>query len=391
MSQKKFVKNISSRPVTIKDITTYGVELRPGIKTDLLEYSTIDKIAKSTNLSTAIDLGLIVVIDDKNKSTKRPKSRAKNFLETHPRDEPINDNSTTSGAPAPHAASHTNGTDDIQNATNTQKGLATPAQITVLEAALANVVEDTTPQLGGDIDLNSKNITAAGPTIISSTEVSYLDGVSSNIQTQLNTKLANVVEDTTPQLGGQLDVNGNSLVDGTRELLSFSETASAVNELTITNAASTGSPSLTATGDDTNIDLTLAGKGTGTIKLSSDMNANSNDMDNVLTLTYSNEYNNGSKNTTFALNWNNGQKQKVTLNGNTTMTFTNPLGPCNLLLKIIQDATGSRTITSWNVGNAVKWPGGTAPTLSTTGSAIDLVSFYFDGTNYYGVANLKFS
>jgi hypothetical protein len=40
----------------------------------------------------------------------------------------------TSGAPAAHAASHTDGTDDIQNATNAQKGLATAAQITRLEA-----------------------------------------------------------------------------------------------------------------------------------------------------------------------------------------------------------------------------------------------------------------
>jgi hypothetical protein len=62
-------------------------------------------------------------------------------------------------------------------------------------------------------------------------------------------ELENIVEDTTPQLGGMLDVNGNSLGDGTLELLSFSETGSAVNELTITNAATAGSPSLTATGD----------------------------------------------------------------------------------------------------------------------------------------------
>jgi hypothetical protein len=41
-----------------------------------------------------------------------------------------------------------------------------------------------------------------------------------------------------------LDVNGNSIGDGTLELLSFSETGSAVNELTITNAATAGSPSL---------------------------------------------------------------------------------------------------------------------------------------------------
>lgn len=78
--------------------------------------------------------------------------------------------------------------------------------------------------------------------------------------------LANVVEDLTPQLGGMLDVNAFSLGDGTLELLSFSEAVSAVNELTVANAATGNGPSLTATGDDTNVDLTLDGKGTGVVK-----------------------------------------------------------------------------------------------------------------------------
>ncbi|MFN0217613.1 MAG: DUF2793 domain-containing protein [Hyphomicrobium sp.] len=78
--------------------------------------------------------------------------------------------------------------------------------------------------------------------------------------------LANVVEDTTPQLGGPLDVNGFALGDGTRELVKFSETASAVNEVTVTNAATGGNPQLSATGDDTNITLSLVGKGSGGVR-----------------------------------------------------------------------------------------------------------------------------
>jgi len=78
---------------------------------------------------------------------------------------------------------------------------------------ISDIVEDTSPQLGGDLDMNSNNITAAGPVSISPTEMSYLNGVSSNIQTQLNAKgvLNNVVEDTTPQLGGNLDTNSNNI------------------------------------------------------------------------------------------------------------------------------------------------------------------------------------
>ena len=71
-------------------------------------------------------------------------------------------------APANHASDHTDGTDDIQDATSGQKGLATAAQITKLDGiaasatanpnAIDNVVEDTTPQLGGPLDSNSQQI-----------------------------------------------------------------------------------------------------------------------------------------------------------------------------------------------------------------------------------------
>ena len=52
-------------------------------------------------------------------------------------------------------------------------------------------------------------ITASATT---DTELGYVSGVTSAIQTQLNTKLANVVEDTTPVLGGDLDVGAYDIV-----------------------------------------------------------------------------------------------------------------------------------------------------------------------------------
>lgn len=57
------------------------------------------------------------------------------------------------------------------------------------------------------------------------------------------------------------------------ESIIFTSTASAVNEITIANGASGGSPTITASGTDTNIDLELNGKGTGGVsvnKLSND-------------------------------------------------------------------------------------------------------------------------
>ena len=84
--------------------------------------------------------------------------------------------------------------------------------------------------------------------------------------------IASVVADTTPQLGGQLDVNGQDLGDGTLELLKFSETGSAVNEFTIANAASGAGPTLSATGTDSNVDINISAKGTGVVTVSSSMN-----------------------------------------------------------------------------------------------------------------------
>lgn len=77
--------------------------------------------------------------------------------------------------------------------------------------------------------------------------------------------ISDIVSDTTPQLGGMLDVNGNALGDGTLELVTFTETASAVNHINITNAATTGAPVIGAAGDDTNVGISIQGKGTGNV------------------------------------------------------------------------------------------------------------------------------
>lgn len=84
------------------------------------------------------------------------------------------------------------------------------------------------------------------------------------------------------------------------------------------------------------------------------------------------------------INWdmNSGSVAKVTLAGNRTMAApTNLKDGGTYILRAIQDATGSRTIT-WNA--VFKWAGGTAPTLSTGANSIDVFTFVSDGTNLYG-------
>ncbi len=79
--------------------------------------------------------------------------------------------------------------------------------------------------------------------------------------------MSNVVEDTTPQLGGQLDVNGNAIGDGTNELITFTENASAVNQVNISNAATGSGATISVAGGDTNIDLVLSPKAAGDLVL----------------------------------------------------------------------------------------------------------------------------
>jgi len=85
-----------------------------------------------------------------------------------------------------------------------------------------------------------------------------------------STVSADLSGDSTPQLGGMLDVNGNHIGDGTLELLKFTETGSAVNEFTIANAAAGAGPTLSASGTETNVDINITPKGTGDVVLAGD-------------------------------------------------------------------------------------------------------------------------
>jgi len=77
------------------------------------------------------------------------------------------------------------------------------------------------------------------------------------------------------------------------------------------------------------------------------------------------------------------QVTSVTITDNRTLAApTNMVDGGVYLLMVIQDATGSRTLSF----NAVfKFTGGTAPTLTTTASAKDILVFYSDGTNMYEI------
>lgn len=119
---------------------------------------------------------------------------------------------------------------------------STAAELNVLDGITATTAElNHTDGVTSNIQtqLNSKqpNITGAATTILSSnltanralysasdgkiyassvtsTELGYLDGVTSNIQTQFNSISTELVNDTSPQLGGNLDANGWNILMG---------------------------------------------------------------------------------------------------------------------------------------------------------------------------------
>ena len=89
-----------------------------------------------------------------------------------------------------------------------------------------------------------------------------------------------------------------------------------------------------------------------------------------------------------------GNKVNMVLIGSNVMSLIPPDNACNIVLRLEQGTGGSATIVAWeNNDNSdpVLWPGGTAPTLSTAVGAVDIISLYWDGSDYYGSFSLDFS
>ena len=87
---------------------------------------------------------------------------------------------------------------------------------------------------------------------------------------------SDLVDDTSPQLGGDLDTNSFNIAfddahgindENGNEQIVFQTTSSAVNQLDITNAATGNAPSIQATGGDSNINLKVGPKGTGLVEV----------------------------------------------------------------------------------------------------------------------------
>jgi hypothetical protein len=203
-----------------------------------------------------------------------------------------------------------------------------------------------------------------------STKIVYSDGTNV-VDTGL---ISNIVEDTSPELGADLDANSFNIKfddatgikdDSDNEQLIFQSNTTAVNYFEMTNSATGNNPALSVEGGDTNVGLNISTKGTGLVK-----------------------FDNAAYNADFALtdgatiDWavNTSPVAKVTLGGNRTLNA--PTGSASgqfISLVVIQDGTGSRTLT-WNA--VYEFASDTAPTLTTTANLGDLFVFKYNGTKW---------
>lgn len=95
----------------------------------------------------------------------------------------------------------------------------------------------------------------------------------------------------------------------------------------------------------------------------------------------------GNSGTTKTLSLTSGTFQTVTLTGNCTFTMPTATAGQSFILIVSQDATGGRTAAF----TSVKWPGGSAPTITSTASAIDILTFVANGTSWFGSAAQAFA
>ena len=220
---------------------------------------------------------------------------------------------------------------------------------------------------------------SAGKTIESSavtnTELGYVSGVSSAIQTQLDAKGT-----------GNGDVVAASNFGTDNVIVRSDGTSKGVQSSAIAIDDSDNLTGVTSIDIDGTTESTSTT--TGSIKTAGGIGALKNVVSGgQIGSTITDDGNSGTSQT---IDFNDSNVHFVDMTGNVTFTLSNPISGFAYQLILKQDATGSRTAT-WPAG--VKWPGGTAPTLSTAANSIDIVSLVYSAldSEYYAVSQLAFS
>ena len=172
-----------------------------------------------------------------------------------------------------------------------------------------------------------------------------------------------VVDDTSPQLGGNLDTNdfniafddAHGIIDENgNEQLIFQTTGSAVNQFDMTNAATGNAPSISATGGDTNIDVAIIPKGSGETKIGTGAAAATLTSSGAHDLTL--DTNSGTNSGVITITDGAGGNIAITPNGSGNivldgLTFPNADGSADTFLK----TNGSGTLSFAEVSGGTSW------------------------------------
>jgi hypothetical protein len=184
---------------------------------------------------------------------------------------------------------------------------------------------------------------------------------------------------TSPKvITGINDTNNN-------EVFKITATGSAVNEFTVANAATGAGPTLSATGGDTNIDINITPKGTGSTvvtKLSASAAALT---DPVITGAILEDVYTISDGAAFEIDPGNGSIQLITLGASRTPKATNMAAGESVTLMVDDGTAYTLTWTDSTFGGSgVVWKtdGGVAPTLNTSGYTV--IVLWKVSTQVYG-------
>ena len=226
------------------------------------------------------------------------------------------------------------------------------------------------------------------------------DGTNPDIDTlAIGTGISDVVDDTSPQLGGNLDTNSHNILiddahfiadENSNEQIIFQTTSSAVNQFDITNAATGNAPSISATGDDTNIDVAIIPKGSGETKVgtgSADATITSSGAHNLILDT-----NSGTNSGNITIT--DGSNGNITLTPNGTgdvvaSADTLTVGDSGAAATINSNGAGTLTVTTGGASDLIlNTNGGTsAGTVTLTDGSNGDMTLAPDGTGRVKVTN----
>ena len=251
---------------------------------------------------------------------------------------------------------------------------STAAELNILDGVTSTAAElNTLDGFTGDKDdlIYAKDLKATG---VTSTEFDYLDGVTSAIQTQIDSKQASDAELT--ELATMASGTAGALADLTQTEVEILDGATVTTaELNILDGITSTTAELNySDGVTSNIQTQLNAKP----DLSDDQTWTGAQRGAISGLTDA---------STIAVPFAVGNNFSVTLAGNRTLGQpSDQVAGQSGSIFVTQDGTGSRTL-AYHADR--KWAGGSAPTLSTAANAVDRIDYIIAAANkVHAVASL---